>query len=96
MRLFTWSFPQMASIVVSHILRISESSGYEPDSKNLQNTQGIGGGVSADSPMLKLVGEIESVKNVSIAGEYFHISFLLALPPFFMKKDDDPLFMESG
>ena len=75
MRLFTWSFPQTAPIVVSQILRISGSSGHEPGSKSLQNKQGTGGGVLADTPMLKLVGEIESVKNVSFAGVYFHIPF---------------------
>ena len=47
------------------------------------------------SPMLKLVGEIESIKNASLAGVYFHTLFLLALPPLFMKKDDDQLFMGS-
>ena len=43
------------------------------------------------SSMLKLVREIESIQNVNLAGVYFHISFLLALPPLFMKKNDDPL-----
>ena len=55
-------FPQIAPIVVSRILRVSRSSGYEPGSKNLQNKQGTGGGVLVGSPMLKLVREIESVK----------------------------------
>ena len=73
MRLFTWSFPQTAPIVVSRILRVSGSSGHEPDSKNLQNKQGTDGGVPAGSPMFKLVREIESVQNVSLAGVYFHI-----------------------
>ena len=92
MRLFSWSFPQTASIVVSRILRISGSLRHELNSKNLQNKQSIDGGVSAGSPMLNIVGEIESVKNVGLVGRYFHISFLLALLPLFMKKDDDPFF----
>ena len=85
----------MTPFVVSRILRVFRSSGHEPDSKNLQNKQGTGSGVSTDSPMLKLVKEIESVQNVSLAGIYFSHTILLALPPLFMKKDDDPLFMES-
>ena len=96
MRLFTWLFPQTTPIEVSRILRVSGWSGHEPNSKSLQNKQGTGGGVPASSPMLKLVKEIESVKNVSLAGVYFHIPFCSHLPPLFMKKDDDPLFMESG
>ena len=42
---------------------------------NLQNKQGTNGGVSVGSPMLKLVREIESVKNVNLAGLYFLIPF---------------------
>ena len=68
------NFMMMGS-VVSRILRISRSSGHELDSKNMQNKQGIGGGVLVDSLMLKLVREIKSVKNVSLAGVYFHIPF---------------------
>ena len=64
MRLFTWSFPQMTPIVVSHILRVHESSRHKPGSKNLQNKQGTDGGVSAVSPMLKLVKEIESILTI--------------------------------
>ena len=75
MQLFTRSFPQMAPIMVSRILRISRSSGHEPNSKNMKNKQGNHGGVPAGSPMLKLVGEIESIKNVSLAGVYFHTHF---------------------
>ena len=82
--------------VVSRILRVHGSSSHEPNSKNLQNKQGIGGGVSAGSLMLKLVKEIESVLTVSLIGVYFSHSFFLALPPLFMKKDDDPPFMGSG
>ena len=82
--------------VVSRILRVHGSSGHEPESKNLQNKQGTGGGVSADSPMLKLVKKIESVLTISLIGVYFSRPFFLALPPLFMKKDDDPLFMGSG
>ena len=95
---FYWSFPQTAPIVVSRILRVSRSSGHEPDNKNLQNKQGTDGGVPADSPMLKLVKEIESVKmSVLQAYIFFYIyHFFLALPPLFMKKADDLLFMESG
>ena len=85
----------MAPIVASRIFRISGSSGHEPDNKHLQNKQSTDRGMLASSPMLKLVGEIKSVKNVSLAGVYFHIFFLLALPPLFMKKDDDPLFYEK-
>ena len=48
------------------------------------------------SSMLKLFKEIKSVQNVSLAGVYLSHTFFLALPPLFMKKDDDPLFMESG
>ena len=62
MRLFTWSFPQTALIVVSRILKVSRPSRHESGSKNLQNKQGTGGGVSIGSPMLKLVRDIESVK----------------------------------
>ena len=51
--------------VVSQILRVHKSSGHEPNSKNLQNKQGTGGGVPADSPMLKLVKEIESILPVN-------------------------------
>ena len=75
MRLFTWSFPQTAPIVISWILRVHRSSGHEPGSKNLQNKQGTDGGMPAGSPMLKLVKEIESVLNVNLAGVYFHIPF---------------------
>ena len=82
--------------VVSQILRVSGSSGNESDSKNLQNKQGTSSGVPAGSPMLKLVKEIESIQNVSLACVYFSHTILLALPPLFMKKDGDPLFMESG
>ena len=86
----------MAPIVVSQILKVSGSSGHEPGNKNQQNKQGIDDGVPAGSLILKLVREIESIQNVSLIGVYFHISFLLALPSLFVKKDDDPLFMESG
>ena len=83
-------------IVVSQILRVHGSSGHESDSKNLQNKQGIGGGVSADSLMLKLVKEIESVLTVNLTDLYFSHTFFLALPPLLMKNDDDPLSMGSG
>ena len=62
---------------------------------NLQNKQGTGDGVSTDSPILKLVREIESVK-MSVLQAYIFPYLLLSLPPLFMKNDDDPLFMESG
>ena len=75
MRLFTWSFPQTAPIVVSWILRVFGSPGHEPSTKNLQNKQGTSGSVPTDSPMLKLVKKIKGVQNVNIAGVYFHISF---------------------
>ena len=68
-------------------------SGHEPGSKNLQNKQGTGGGVPAGAPMLKLVKEIESVLTVSLVGVYFSHTLV---PPLFMKKDDDALFMGSG
>ena len=73
MRIFTWSFPQTVPIVVSRILRVSGSSEYELGIKNLQNKQGTGGGVPAGSSMLKLVKEIEGIKNVSLVSLYFHI-----------------------
>ena len=65
----------MAPIVLSRILRVSGSSGHKPGNNNLQNKQGTDDGVSIDSPMLKLVREIESIKNVSLVNVYFHISF---------------------
>ena len=66
----------IVNLVVSWILTISRSLlGHEPKSKNLQNKQGTDGGVPTSSPMLKLVREIESVKNVSLAGIYFHTHF---------------------
>ena len=68
------NFMMMGS-VVSRILKISKSSGHELDSKNLQNKQGIGSDVLVDCLMLKLVREIKNVKNVSLAGIYFHIPF---------------------
>ena len=82
--------------VVSRILRVFESLGHEPESKNLQNKQGSGGGVSAGSSMLKLVFEIERLQKVSLAGVYFPVPLLLAFLLFFMKKDDDPFSLESG
>ena len=85
----------LTSSVVSQILSLW-IGGHEPRSKNLQNKQGTDSGVSADSPMLKLVKEIVSVQNVILASVYFSHTFILALPPLFMKKDGDPLFMESG
>ena len=45
-------------LVVSGILRVTRSSGHQPSSKDLQNKQGTGGGVSAASPMLKSDREI--------------------------------------
>ena len=57
--------------MVSWILRVSGSSGHEPGSKNLQNKQGIDGGVSAGSPMLKLVREIECQKCQSSRRIFF-------------------------
>ena len=62
---------------------------------NLQNKQGTGGGVPADSPMLKLVKEIKSVLTVSLTYLFFSHIFFLVLPPLFMKKDDDPLSLGS-
>ena len=96
MRLFTWSFPQTAPIVVSRILKVFGSSEHKPGSKNFQNKQGTGGGVSVGSPMLKLVREIESIQKCQSCRHIFSHTFLLTLPLLFMKKDDDPLFMESG
>ena len=54
--------------VVSRILRVHRSSGYEPNSKNLQNKQGTDGGVPAGSSMLKLIKEIESILTVNSTG----------------------------
>ena len=65
LRLFTWSFPQKAPIVVSRILRVHGSSGHGPISKNLQNKQETDDGVPADSSILKLVKEIGSVLPVN-------------------------------
>ena len=57
-RFFAWSFPQTAPIVVFGILRVIESSGNQPSSKDLQNKDGTGGGVLAASLMLMLDREI--------------------------------------
>ena len=46
-------------LVVSRILRATRSSWHQPSSKDLQNKQGTGGGVSVASPMLKSNREIE-------------------------------------
>ena len=75
MQFFTWPFPQTAPIVISKILRVHGSSGYETGNKNLQNKQGTSGGVSVGSPILKLVKEIGSVLTVSLVGVYFHLLF---------------------
>ena len=42
---------------------------------NLQNKQGTGIGVPIGSPMIKLVREIESIKNLNLTDIYFHIPF---------------------
>ena len=52
--------------------------------------------MSVGSPMLKLVKEIESVLIVNLTDLCFSHIFFLALPPLFMKKDNDPLSMGSG
>ena len=62
--------------IVSRILRVHRSSRHEPNSKNLQNKQGIGGGVSAGSPMLKLVKEVESILLVNSPAYIFTYIFL--------------------
>ena len=82
----------MVLVVVSQILKVHGSSGHEPNSKNLQNKQRIGGGVPPGSPMLKLVKEIRSEFSRHI---FLHTSFLV-LPPLFMKKDLSPHSMGSG
>ena len=68
-------------LVVFGILGVSGSSGHEPGSKDLQNKQGINGGVPVGSLMLKLDREIESVNvNFSIVYFYIHLcchSFLI-------------------
>ena len=51
--------------------------------------------MSAGSLMLKLDKEIESV-NISLAVVYFFTYLSVVIPSLFMKKKDDPLFMESG
>ena len=61
--------------VISRILGAHGSSGYKPNSKNLQNKQGTGGGVLAGSSMLKLVKEMGSVFPINSTGVYFHIPF---------------------
>ena len=95
MQSFTLLFPKTEPIIVSRILRVHGSSGHEPSSKNLKKKQGTDGGVSISSPMLKLVKDIES-NLTSVLHAYTLHTFFLALPPLFMKKDGDPLFMESG
>ena len=81
--------------VVSRILRVSGSSSHEPSSENLQNKQGTSVGVQVGCLMLKLGREIESVK-MSVLQAYIFTYLSLSITPLFMKKDDDPLFMESG
>ena len=62
--------------VISRIFRVHGSLGHEPGNKNMQNKQGIDGGVLVGASMLKLVKEIESVLTISFAGVYFsHIPF---------------------
>ena len=73
------NFLHNLDLVVSWILRVSGSSGHEPGSKNLQNKQGIGGGVPVGSLMLKLVREIKSVK-MSVLQAYIYIFYIY---PFF-------------
>ena len=82
----------MAIPVVSRILRVHRLSRHEPKSKNLQNKQGIDGGVSTSFPMPKLVKEIGSEFSRCI---FLHTSFSV-LPSLFMKKDIGPLSMGSG
>ena len=52
-------------LVVSGILRVTGSLGHQPSNKDLQNKQGIDGGVSAASPMLKSDREIGR-ENISV------------------------------
>ena len=74
-------------IVVSRILRVHGSSGHQPGSKNLQNKQGTGGGVSAGSPMLKLVKKIESFFFLSDFQAYlFSISFSERYLPYLSRR----------
>ena len=47
------------------------------------------------SPMLKLNREIESVKK-SVLQAYIFTYLSVAIHSLSMKKEDDPLFMESG
>ena len=51
--------------------------------------------MSADSPMLKLDREIESVK-MSVLQAYIFSYLSVAIASLYMKEDNDPLFMESG
>ena len=95
MQLFTRSVPQTASIVVSQILRVSGSSRHKPSSKILQNKQGTDGGVPVGSPMLKLERGIKSLK-MSILQAYIFTYLSLSIASLFMKKDDDPRFLENG
>ena len=82
--------------MVSQILKVSGSSGYEPSNENLQNKQGSSDGVSVGSPMLKLVRKIESVK-MSILQAYIFFSYLfVSITSLIYEEGDDPLFMESG
>ena len=86
-----------SSLTLLSSLGFSETptSGHEPGSKNLQNKQGTSGGVPTDSSMLKLGREIESVK-MSVLQVYIFTYLFVSITSLFMKKDDDPLFMESG
>ena len=88
-------FPTTTPIFVSWILRISGSLGHEPDSKILQNKQGTGDGMPTGSSMLKVGREMESIKMSILHACIFSYIFL-SIASLFMKKDDNPLLMESG
>ena len=49
----------------------------------------------ANSPMLKLDREIESIE-MSVLQAYIVTYLFVSIASLFMKEDDDPLYMESG
>ena len=78
----------------SGILRVTGSLGHQPSSKDLQNKQGTGSGVSAASRMLKSNQKLgEKVRQ--FISKVFE-SLLVVIPSLCMKEEDGQLFMESS